>query len=183
MEVKQINVKLIKPYWNNPRINDKTIKPLQEAIKKFGFLVPIVLDKDNVIISGHTRYKAASELVGKVKTNPKLVEINAGNIPCIYAEGLTDKQKKEFRISDNKISELSHWDTKLLESEIKAIGGAIGFSLDELNKLVGAGVKFDSYTKEDITKAEKDLNAAFQKLKGNLVEVTCPHCGEDFEIK
>ena len=201
MEIKQIHYKEIKPYWRNPRKNDKTIKPLKEAIKKFGFLVPIVIDESNVIVTGHSRYKAVSELVGnldeiikklkKSKTDLALAEnlkqINKGNIPCIYGKGLTDNKVKEFRISDNKIPESSEWDLEALETELKTIRGAIGFDLNELTQLIGDSVvEFENYTEEEINAERDRLNEHFSDLsnEGNqYVDLICPNCSEEFSIK
>jgi len=201
MELKNIHYKNIKPYWRNPRKNERTIEPLKEAIKKFGFLVPLVLDKDNVIITGHTRYKAVSAMVGqlddylkeltKSKSNKQLIdnltEINKGYIPSIYAGGMSEKKAKEFRITDNKVPEYSEWDLEALETELKTIGGAIGFSLKELTQLIGEDVvEFENYTKEDMDKTKEALDKHFNKLyeaSEEYVEVICPKCGEEFSLK
>lgn len=102
IKIEEINLDDLKVYGNNPRINDNAIKYVTNSIKKFGFLVPIVIDKNNVIVCGHTRYLASKEL-------------NLKNVPCIRAESLTDKQVKAFRIADNKIHEKSSWDNDLLK--------------------------------------------------------------------
>ena len=88
-----------------PRKNDKAVKYVVESIKKFGFKVPIVIDKNNVIVAGHTRYKAAKKL--------KLQEV-----PCIVADDLTDEQIKAFRLADNKVAEQAEWDFDLLAEEL-----------------------------------------------------------------
>lgn len=108
MEIESIKIKDIKPYKNNPRINDNAVEAVKESIKQFGFKVPVVIDKDNVIVCGHTRYKASKEL--------KLKEI-----PCIRADDLTDEQIKAFRIADNKVSELAEWDMDKLKIELDDI--------------------------------------------------------------
>ena len=95
----------IKPYENNPRKNDDAVKYVAESIKQFGFKVPIVIDKDNVIVAGHTRYKAAKKLGMK-------------EIPCVVAEDLTDEQIKAFRLADNKVAEKAEWDFDLLSVEL-----------------------------------------------------------------
>ena len=95
----------IKPYEKNPRKNDEAVKYVAESIKQFGFKVPIVLDKDNVIVAGHTRYKAAKKL--------KMTEV-----PCVVADDLTDEQVKAYRLADNKVAEKAEWDFDLLNSEL-----------------------------------------------------------------
>lgn len=201
MEIKNIKYEEIKPYWRNPRKNEDTIPHLIESIKKFGFLVPITIDEGNVIVTGHTRYKAIGELMGRLtekidelkkqKGKEKLIEnlegINKGIVPVIYVQDLTESQIREYRIADNKITELSTWDYDSLETELKTLGGAIGFNLNELTKLIGEGnVDFESYTPEDIEKTKKDLDDHFNKLyeqSEEYIDLICPKCGEEFQIK
>ena len=95
----------IRPYEKNPRNNNDAVKYVAKSIKEFGFKVPIVIDKDGVIVCGHTRYKAAKKL--KLDT-----------VPCIMADDLTDEQIKAFRLADNKVSEKAEWDFDLLGEEI-----------------------------------------------------------------
>lgn len=108
MNVQEIKLKDIKPYGKNPRKNDDAVPYVAESIKQFGFKVPIVIDKNNVIVAEHTRYKAAKKLGFK-------------SVPCIIADDLTDEQIKAFRLADNKVSEKAEWDLDLLDSEIEGI--------------------------------------------------------------
>lgn len=108
MNVQEIKLKDIKPYGKNPRKNDDAVPYVAESIKQFGFKVPIIIDKNNVIVAGHTRYKAAKKLGFK-------------SVPCIIADDLTDEQIKAFRLADNKVSEKAEWDLDLLDSEIEEI--------------------------------------------------------------
>ena len=98
----------IRPYEKNPRYNDEAVGPVAKSIQEFGFKVPIVIDKDGVIVAGHTRYKAAKKL--KLET-----------VPCIVAEDLTDEQIKAFRLADNKVGEIATWDEGLLTEELESI--------------------------------------------------------------
>lgn len=108
MEIINKNIEEIKMYENNPRNNDGAVEYVANSIKEFGFKVPIVLDKNNVIVAGHTRYKAA-----------KLLKIT--EIPCIIADDLSDEQVKAFRLIDNKAAELASWDIDLLNLELENI--------------------------------------------------------------
>ena len=108
MEIVNIKIDKLKPYENNPRFNDDAVEYVKNSIKEFGFKVPIVVDKNNVIVAGHTRYKASLELGLK-------------EVPCIVADDLTDEQVKAFRLADNKVSEKSTWDFELLDEELKDI--------------------------------------------------------------
>jgi len=108
MEIVIKNIEEIKMYENNPRNNDEAVEYVANSIKEFGFKVPIVLDKNNVIVAGHTRYKAAKLL-------------NITEIPCIIADDLNDEQVKAFRLIDNKAAELASWDIDLLNIELDSI--------------------------------------------------------------
>lgn len=108
LSIKYIPVSDIKPYENNPRKNDSAVPYVAESIKQFGFKNPVILSKDNVIIAGHTRLKAANEL-------------GIEEVPCIYAEDLTDEQIKAFRLADNKVAEIAEWDFGKLEEELADI--------------------------------------------------------------
>lgn len=121
MNIQMLKLSDIKPYENNPRKNNEAVKYVAQSIKEFGFKVPIVIDKNNVIIAGHTRYKAAKRL--KMK-----------EVPTIIADDLTDEQVKAFRLADNKVAEKAEWNFDLLPLEINDIVdidmGAFGFDLD-----------------------------------------------------
>lgn len=111
MNIKDIRVNELKEYQHNPRRNDGAVNAVAESIKQFGFKVPIVVDRDNVIVAGHMRLKAAKKL--GLKT-----------VPCVIADDLTAEQVKAFRLADNKTAELAEWDLPALEKE-----------LDELSKM------------------------------------------------
>ena len=121
MNIKEMTLKELKPYEKNPRKNDEAVKYVVESIKNFGFKVPIVVDKDNIIVAGHTRYKAAKQL--KLKT-----------VPCIIADDLNEEQIKAFRLADNKVSEIAEWDFDLLNEELEGIFNiemdSFGFDFD-----------------------------------------------------
>ena len=105
------------PYENNPRINDEAIEPVANSIREFNFRVPIIIDKNNVIVAGHTRYKASKRL-------------NLKSVPCIIADDLSEEQIKAFRLADNKVSEFAKWDKGLLDIELLGIDldmGMFGF--------------------------------------------------------
>ena len=108
LEIKYMSVNDIKPYKNNPRINEKAIPYVMNSIKEFGFKNPIIIDKNNIIICGHTRLESAKRL--------KYTEV-----PVIYADDLSDEQIKAFRLADNKVSEIAEWDLELLDSELSEI--------------------------------------------------------------
>lgn len=108
MQVEIIDLNKINPYENNPRNNDEAVEPVMKSIKEFGFKVPIIVDKNNIIVAGHTRYKAAKKL--KLKT-----------VPCIIADDLNEEQIRAFRLVDNKVGEIATWDYNILNFELENI--------------------------------------------------------------
>lgn len=108
MQIISKKIEEIKEYENNPRNNDNAVEYVARSIKDFGFKIPIIVDKNNVIVAGHTRYKAAKEL-------------NLTEVPCIVADDLTDEQIKAFRLVDNKSAELAEWNLELLNIELENI--------------------------------------------------------------
>lgn len=108
MNIINIPIAKIKPYKKNPRKNDHAVDAVAASIKEFGFLVPMVIDKNNEIVCGHTRYKAAKSLGMK-------------EVPCVIAEELTEDQIKAFRLADNKVGEIAEWDMDLLPLELADI--------------------------------------------------------------
>ena len=121
MEIITKKIDEVIPYENNPRKNDEAVDYVAKSIKEFGFKVPIIIDKDNVIVTGHTRLKAAKKL-------------GLTEVPCIMADDLSEEQIKAFRLADNKVSEFSEWDNKLLDKELENILNLdmeeFGFSFD-----------------------------------------------------
>ena len=108
MNIVELSINEIKPYEKNPRKNDKSVDKVANSIKEFGFKVPIVIDKDKVIVCGHTRYKASKKL-------------GLSKVPCVVADDLTEEQIKAYRLADNKVGEDSLWDMDLLNEELEDI--------------------------------------------------------------
>lgn len=104
-QVKMMPIGDVHPYENNPRKNDEAVEKVAESLKQFGWQQPIVVDKDNVIIVGHTRRKAALKLHMK-------------EVPVLMADNLTDEQAKAYRLADNRSGEFSDWDFDLLSDEL-----------------------------------------------------------------
>lgn len=108
MKVENWSIDKVKPYDKNPRNNDDAVEATANSIKEFGWQQPIVVDKDGVIIVGHTRLKAAKKLGLK-------------EVPVTVAENLTDEQVKAYRLADNKTGELADWDIDMLDGELNDI--------------------------------------------------------------
>lgn len=106
------------PYVNNPRNNDSAVDKVAASIAEFGFNVPIVIDKNNIIVTGHTRYKAAQKL--KIK-----------EVPTIQVDDLTEAQVKAFRLADNKTGEFAEWDFELLAKELDDLKLVDDFNMED----------------------------------------------------
>jgi len=134
MQIEMIAVEAIREFEGNPRLNDGAVDGVAASIREFGFKVPILVDRENVIVAGHTRVKAARQL-------------GMTEVPAVRADDLTPEQIRAFRIADNKLHELSEWNFDLLPAELEELQALdvdlslLGFSEDELAKLLDAGVK------------------------------------------
>jgi len=158
MEIKMVKIDDLKPYENNPRFNDDAVEYVANSIKEFGFKVPMVVDKNNVIVAGHTRYKASMELGLK-------------EVPCIIADDLTEEQIKAFRLADNKVSEQASWNWDILDLELDDIGLDMSdFGFLEQN--------IDWASVEDLTEETYD------KPMHNMLECpSCHHIDRDIHFK
>ena len=121
MELIEKKLSELIPYANNPRKNDGAVDAVMESIKQCGYISPIVIDENNEILAGHTRYKAMKKL--KIKTEK-----------CVVMEGLTEEQKRKYRILDNKTGEFAEWDIDFLNIELEGLdfeGFDFGFDIPE----------------------------------------------------
>ena len=121
MQIVDTPIDAIKPYPNNPRINEGGVDAVAKSIQEFGWQQPIVVDKDGVIIFGHTRYKAAQKL-------------GLDKVPVVTADKLSDKQVKAYRLADNKVADKTIWDNKKLLDELDSIGDDVftGFTASDI---------------------------------------------------
>ena len=150
MEIINKKLEELKPYENNPRFNDEAVEYVANSIKNFGFKVPIIVDKNNVIVAGHTRYKASMELGLK-------------EVPCIIADDLTDEQIKAFRLADNKVSEKAQWNFELLDEELDDI---FNINMDDFG-FIEHTIDWDNVDEINADNYEKPES---EKLR-------CPLCG------
>lgn len=140
MQIEYLKLDELKPYENNPRNNESAVQYVANSIREFGFKVPIVIDKDKVIVAGHTRYKAAKVL-------------GIEEVPCIIADDLSPEQIKAFRLADNKTAEMALWDDELLKSELDGLlddfdMSDFGFFDEELDEATEPEVEDDNYDPE-----------------------------------
>ena len=135
MNIYQIDIDKIIPYVNNPRNNENAVDKVASSIQEFGFKVPIVIDKDKVVVTGHTRLLASKKL-------------GLEEVPCVIADDLTEAQAKAFRIADNKVSEYSKWDYELLNIELEQLQGLnfnlenIGFDMEDIEDVLSLGFDY-----------------------------------------
>ena len=130
MKIETADINTIKPYENNPRkLKDSAIDKVAMSLKEYGFRQPIVVDKDRIIVVGHTRYRASKKLGFK-------------EVPITIADNLTPEQINAYRIADNRTAEESEWDSELLKMEIKDLEDKdfkldlLGFNEDQLNDML-----------------------------------------------
>ena len=141
IKIEYLNIRDVIPYENNPRNNDDAVDMVAESIRQFGFKVPIVIDKDNVIVAGHTRLKACEKLGIK-------------KIPCIRADDLSKDKIKAFRLADNKVSEYSTWDIGKLEIELEDIS----FDMDVFGFEIGDSEWGDEWYGDERLRTDKSYN-------------------------
>ncbi len=141
MQVELWPIERVKEYDRNPRNNDAAIGPVAESIRQFGFKVPLLVDRDGILIAGHTRIRAAKQL-------------GLAEVPVIQADDLTPEQVRAFRIADNQLATIADWNLELLPielSELQAVNvdlKVLGFSDNDLAKLLDTTAK-DGLTDPD----------------------------------
>ena len=141
MQIEMWPIERVKEYDRNPRNNDDAVGPVAESIRQFGFKVPVLVDKEGVLIAGHTRVRAAKQL-------------GLTEVPVIRADDLTPEQVRAYRLADNRLAEIATWNYELLPIELSELQGMnfdldlLGFSKDDLAQLLDPGVK-DGLTDPD----------------------------------
>lgn len=133
----QMNIDDLILYENNPRNNDGAVDAVAASINSFGFKVPIIIDKNNVVVCGHTRVKASKKL-------------GMTEVPCIVADDLNEEQIKAFRLADNKVSELAEWNMDKLAEELKQIDmDMLQFGFEDLENSLERDVLEDEFDEEE----------------------------------
>lgn len=177
MNVIEMNVDELIPYENNPRKNDDAVDKVALSISAFGFKVPIVVDANNVIVTGHTRLKAAKKL-------------GLSTVPVIKADDLTDEQIKAFRLADNKVVEFSEWDEEKLMKELEALGdidmSLYGFEFPEEDEGEGEDDTYSGSTnipQYDVTGDVPDLSELVDEVKTNELLDEIENSGLSYDEK
>lgn len=156
------DVNSLTPYENNARKNERTVPYLKRAIQRFGFRVPMVVDENLVVVTGHTRLKAA-------------LELGMARVPCVSAEDLTQAEIDAFRLADNKISELSEWDFDMLNEQLNELKEEFDEDMNELGFSA-----FQTGDVDDLFNPENQAQPKEAKEKAPLsITYTCPYCGEE----
>lgn len=165
MNIINVSIDKIKPYENNPRDNDNAVEGVAKSIKAYGWQQPIVVDKENVIIVGHTRYRAAQKLGMKT-------------VPVLVADKLNEQQVKAYRLADNKTGENAIWDNKKLLKELESLDEKVytGFKESSIFSEV-----LDESDKSPVLENDKGITysmnistqnkQAFEKIKNYVDEV------------
>ncbi|UCD09338.1 MAG: DNA modification methylase [Dehalococcoidales bacterium] len=149
LQVQAIELFRIKPWENNPRINDHAVDAVAESIRLYGFNVPVLCDQSLTIIAGHTRYKAA-------------IKLGLEKIPVIILE-MTDEKRRAFAIADNKTAEIASWDFPKLKEALEQLQSedidirSLGFSEDEMRRFI-----LDEKTDEDVILKIEDSSTITQ---------------------
>lgn len=145
----------IKPYANNPRFNENAVEAVKESISQCEYIAPIIVDENNEILAGHTRYKA-------------LIDLGEAEIEVLKVSGLTQAQKRKYRLLDNKTNEFAHWDFEKLAEEIQSIDfESFDFGFDNQMGNISIDEMFEETEKTTQEKEEE------------LIE--CPNCKHRFK--
>lgn len=160
MKIELISLDSLIPFENNPR-KGLNVDKVAASIKEFGFQQPVVINKNKIILAGHTRYFASKKL-------------NLTEVPCIIAE-LNELKQKAYRIADNKVAQDNYWDFDKLELEFNNLLDNnydlinTGFDKAELDNLINKTIKDENDSDNEIT--EKNLEPANK----------CPSCGYEYD--
>lgn len=171
LDIVEVPLKDVQPYWRNPRKNDWTIPALKKSIERYGFNVPLVIDEKNVIVTGHARFRA-------------LQQLGWTSIPCVRTN-MSQKELREFRVMDNRVQELTRYDEETLQKELTRIfdgtdladffAGSLDRVLD-MDELTGNAVDIDFENMElpdlEEPKSETEDRSA-----------VCPFCEHELTVE
>lgn len=160
MKLEKIEISKIKPYEKNARKNNEAVEYVVKSIEQCEYIAPIIIDENNVILAGHTRYRA-------------LKKLGYTEAECVIKEGLTEEQKKKYRLLDNKTSEFSEWDFDLLKDELA--------DLDFGDLEIDWGISNTEFEENnEHLREQEDID--LEEYESNKKQVECPSCGFKFEV-
>lgn len=163
---------------NSRRHTPEQIDQIAASIEKFGWTIPVLVDEHGMIIAGHARVRAAKKL-------------GITTAPCIVASGWDDNKKEAYQIADNRLSELSEWDTEVLDAQIKRLNAAnfdmgfldmSGFNTDLFKPTLDPKINTGDITGDAIKKAQSGQDNKFSGQSKQAYSTVCPHCGEEFDV-
>ena len=153
-DVQEVTLTKLIPYVNNAKIHsEEQVTKIASSIREFGFLNPVLIDKDYNIIAGHGRVMAAKKL-------------ELASVPCVFIEGLTETQRKAYILADNRLSELGSWDEELVNIELS--------NLTDLNFDI-SDFQFDDILPNDEAPAERDWYGDERERTNNAYNLDIAH--------
>jgi hypothetical protein len=163
----------IMPYWRNPRrIPAEAVDGVAKSLKGYGDIQPIVVDRDNVIIVGHTRYQA-------------LVQLGETETEVYVASDLTDAKAREYRVADNRLGEMTTWDHAALLMELREweLGLLADFFPEVDLEIDAINAAASDVTSAEIAKAQEDVRNIKDRDVIHVTRVECPACRQLFEVR
>ena len=157
LRIEYVPVDRIRPYENNPRLNEDAIPLVRKSIEEFGSQVPLVLDKDLVVVTGHTRLAAAKE-------------IGMDTVPCIIASELSPEQVKAFRLADNKVSETAGWDFEMLQTELGDLAD-FGFDMEDFGFIDYDAIDDMPVAPDDARSQERETQVEYVEDAGQGIPI------------
>lgn len=167
-----VKVSAIKPYENNPRvISEKSREAVRLSIEKFGYVQPIVVDKDNVIIAGHTRHQA-------------LVEMGVKSVK-VYRVDMPEEKARAYRIVDNRVGELSEWDRSALTMELREMEDSVlsSYFWDVDLELGQLKTAMRQVSEEEMDEVTDQVSSIPERQRTHTTDVECPACHGVFQTK
>ena len=160
-EFRPVAIDELIPYVNNAKVHSADqISRIASSIREFGFVSPVLIDRDHNVIAGHGRILAAKK-------------IGMDQVPCVYVEGLTDAQRKAYILADNRLGEFADWDMDLVTSELEMLRemdfdiDVTGFELPEnLFQESDDGDEWD-----DVEKQEAHYGVPYQGNKSRIADI------------
>jgi ParB family chromosome partitioning protein len=182
---KTIDISALTPYAKNSRTHsERQIEQIADSIKEFGFLNPIIIDENKIVIAGHGRLLAAQKL-------------GIEKVPVVETKHLTEAQRRAYVIADNNLALSAGWDTSILLDELSLIAddfdlSLVGFdnsfiddlaTMQDYAPLLEPSANYHEVTQDEIDKTQSRLSTAFsEKAEQQLHKVICPNCAEEFSI-
>lgn len=163
----------IRPYWRNPReIPEEAVRAVADSIERYGYRQMITVDREGVIITGHTRYAA-------------LRRLDFGKVPVVVADDLTEEQVREYRVMDNKVQEFSSWDDDALMLELREFDASLAEVYFPDVDLQLGDLDADDFAVdgEQMDKATAKVESTGKAAEHPVVTITCPSCYHLFEVK